>query len=103
VLLDTGERLPPKAVFGLAATRALGFEALPGHFTAGIGSSYLKTLEGAGYEIVDKDAPAPAVSPDAEDPECREGNEKLRAHMKKERGSGLAAAKRRAPAGSALR
>jgi hypothetical protein len=95
VLLDTGERLPPKAVFGLAATRALGFEVLPGHFTGGIGSPCFRALEAAGYKILEKDTAAPPLPPDAEDVEWAEGNEKLRAHMKKERGSGLAAAKRK--------
>lgn len=94
VLLDTGERLPPKALFGLAATRALAFPVLPGHFTAGIGSPCFRALEGAGYKIVVKDAPAPQVPSEAEDPEWSEGSATLRSHMKKERASGLAAAKR---------
>jgi hypothetical protein len=94
VLLDTGERLPPKAVFGVAATRALGFKVLPGHFTAGIDSPCFQALDAAGYKIVPKDAPSPLVPSDAADLEWLEGTPKLRAHMKKERASGLAAAKK---------
>ncbi len=35
VIADNGKRLPPKAVFGLSATNALGFELLPDHFQGG--------------------------------------------------------------------
>lgn len=93
VLLDTGERLPPKAVFGLAATRALGFTVRPGHFTGGIDSPCFKALAGAGYVIVEKGAPPPQLV-EGDDKEWSEGTPQLRAHMRKERGSGLAAAKR---------
>jgi hypothetical protein len=94
VALDSGERLPPKAVFGLAATRALGYKVSPWHFTAGVGSPCFKALEAAGYKIVAKDepsAPAPAGLTDAE---WEEGTPKMRSHVRRERGSGLAAAKR---------
>lgn len=94
VLLDTGQRLPPKAIFGLAATRALGFAVHPGHFTAGIGSPCFKALESGGFSIVPKDGATPTVPTNAVDPEWVEGTPKLRTHMSKERGSGLAAAKR---------
>lgn len=39
------KRLPPKAVFGLAAKLALGFEVLPKHFTAGETSTCSTTLQ----------------------------------------------------------
>ncbi|TFZ00672.1 hypothetical protein EZ313_19670 [Ramlibacter henchirensis] len=94
VLLDTGKRLPPKAIFGIAATRALGFSVLPGHFSGGVGTPCFKALEGAGYQIVPKDAPDPEVPREAADREYVEGTPKLRSHLRKERRSGLAAAKK---------
>ena len=55
VVTDTGERLPPKAVFGLAASEALGFEVLPEHFSGGAGTPCFRVLEAAGLTILPKD------------------------------------------------
>lgn len=58
LVAPNGVRLPPKAVFGLAATEALGFQVLPKHFTGGIGTPCFNALEAAGYDIVPKLASA---------------------------------------------
>jgi hypothetical protein len=105
VVLDDGTRLPPKAVFGLAASRALGFTVLPKHFTGGEGSTCFRILREAGYTVSKKlqmgDALAlapPRVGEDipttSEDRAWAEGRPRLIQHLRKERASGLAAAKR---------
>lgn len=93
-----GERLAPKKVFGLALEEALGIEAMPGHFTAGIGTPCFQLLEGAGYPIVRKDEPIPGNGVEPVDPDLAiaEGQPKLVAHIKRERKPALAEAKRRA-------
>jgi hypothetical protein len=55
VALDEGLRLPPKAVFGLAASEALGFRVLPRHFSGGEGTPCFNSIRSAGYEIVHKE------------------------------------------------
>jgi 5-methylcytosine-specific restriction protein A len=62
LLTWTGERLPPKAVFGLAATDALGFKVLPKHFTGGLGTPSFQILEAAGFRIEPKASDGPAVA-----------------------------------------
>jgi hypothetical protein len=51
LITGAGELLPPKAVFGLAATEALGFPVLPKHFTGGVGTPCFQALEAAGFAI----------------------------------------------------
>lgn len=96
LITEEGDRLPPKAVFGLAATQALGFQVQPKHFTAGVGSASFALLVDAGYLIVPKGEPVP--SPDLqisyEDRLWSEGQPKLVTHLRKERGTGLAKAKK---------
>lgn len=96
LLVDSDVRLPPKAVFGLAATKALGFQVQPRHFTAGVDSTCFEVLEGAGFMIVPKGEPTPAPDPQLsnEDRVWAEGNVKLTKHLRKERASGLAKAKK---------
>ena len=97
LITDDGERLPPKAVFGVALARALGRTIGPSHFTAGVGSPCFRLLEAAGYRIVDKDATVPADVEYIDDdgkPEWTEGARKLVTHMRRERGRGLARAKK---------
>jgi 5-methylcytosine-specific restriction protein A len=93
VLLDDGTRLPPKAVFGLAATLALGFEVKPRNFTAG--STSFRILRDAGFQIVEKgtepEKDAEIVPPDQE---WSEGNKKLRTHLRSERSASLSKAKK---------
>ncbi len=95
-LLFEGHRLPPKAVFGLAATEALGFPVGPENFSGGENTSCFRILRAHGYAIVGKgeaDQVDPTLVSD-EDRSWAEGNLKLVAHLRRERGSGLAAAKR---------
>ena len=54
LLTFTGERLPPKAVFGAAAGAALGFAVLPEHFSAGELTPCFRALGAAGYAVVAK-------------------------------------------------
>lgn len=96
LIADDGTRLPPKAVFGIAATQALGFQILPRHFSGGDGTPCFRTLRAAGYAIVPKaevqnsSPPAPRPADEA----WTEGKPRLVAHVRKERGSGLAKAKK---------
>jgi hypothetical protein len=63
LIVGADVRLPPKAVFGVAATLALGFEVLPKHFSAGTTSICFKRLKDAGYLIVPKDQALATDSP----------------------------------------
>ena len=56
VLLNDGTRIPPKALFGVAASRVLNFEVLPSHFTGGEGTPCFRTIRNAGFCIVPKDS-----------------------------------------------
>ncbi len=94
VLFD-GARLPPKALFGLAATEALGFPVRPDNFRGGEGTPTFRILRDHGYPVVPKGRdPAPAAIPDVEDRIWIEGRQQLGQHLRRERGTGLAAAKR---------
>jgi hypothetical protein len=95
VVLDDGTRLPPKAVFGLAAEQALGHPVIPRHFSAGSGSPCFRILKSANYNIVSKGSlDAPEARDEPADAEWREGSPKLRTHFRRERASGLPAAKK---------
>ncbi len=96
LVTDEGDRLPPQAVFALAATSALGRSVLPTHFTGGIGSPCFQSLRNAGYEIVPSGAEQATrlIPTSAEDLEWTEGRPKLVLHLKRERSSGLARAKK---------
>lgn len=96
LLADKGARLPPKAVFGVAAQLALGFEVLPKHFTAGEDSVCFRILRGSGFSIVKK-GEAPQILPaelSNEDLGWAEGKIKLITHLVKERAKGLPQAKK---------
>jgi len=95
VVTDEGSRLPPKAVFGIAAKLALGHEVGPVDFTAGISSPCFKSIENAGYRIVPKNElplELPPLVP--EDQYWTEGNKKLTSHMKRERSPAASRAKK---------
>ena len=100
VIAEDGSRLPPKAVFGLAATEALGYEILPRHFVGGSGTLCFKAITDAGYRIVRKDkiqpdeVPPDEVSPNPDDHTWVEGHPKLVTHLRRERKPGLAAEKK---------
>ncbi|WP_456297287.1 HNH endonuclease [Vibrio sp. AK197] len=54
-LIVDEEPYPPKAIFGLAMTKLLGFEVLSYHFSAGLKSPCFTTFENLGFEIRLKD------------------------------------------------
>lgn len=96
LVTDAGERFPPKAVFGIAASEALGFEVLPKHFSGGKETTCFRVLERAGLTIVpkNKDVQLIDVPASLEDRQWTEGKPRLIAHLRKERASGLAQAKK---------
>jgi hypothetical protein len=92
-----GLRLPPKAVFGLAATAALGFPVRPANFRGGEDTPCFRALRAHGYRIVRKGAEQlESDSAAEEDRVWTEGDVRLVAHLRRERGTGLASAKREA-------
>lgn len=95
-LLFDGQRLAPKAVFGIAASEALGFPVGPHNFTAGQDTPCFRILRAHGYPIVPKIEPSPGQDVPAtdEDRTWTEGRPRLVSHLTRERGTGLAAAKR---------
>lgn len=96
LLTQEGLRLAPKAVFGVAAALALGFEVLPRHFTGGEGSPCFRRLRDSGFQIVKKGEPIPPLLTTISefDQEWTEGKPKLVAHLSKERARGLSKAKK---------
>ncbi len=100
LLTDEGRRLAPKAVFGMALSRALNREILPKHFSAGEDSVCFRLLRDAGYRIVPKgDAPAAVADadtdPDETPPEVYpEGAKVLKQHVGRERKPAAARAKK---------
>jgi hypothetical protein len=93
---DDGRRLPPKAVFGVAAREALGFRVLPSHFSAGHATPCFRVLKAAGYDIgpkLDVSSPSSIVAA-SYGSEWSEGKPVLVSHLRKERGRGLAEAKK---------
>lgn len=97
VIAEDGSHLSPKAVFGLAASKALDFEVLPSHFVSGIGTPCFRAIIAAGYAIVSKNDPHPSneVPSNFIDREWAEGASKLVTHFRRERGSGIAKAKKK--------
>ena len=96
VIADDNARLPPKAVFGLAASEALGIEVLPRHFRGGLDTPCFRAIINAGYRIVPKgEEIQDDLPPDPEERSWAEGNKRLVSHLRSERSLGLARAKRR--------
>lgn len=95
----SGERLPPKAVFARALSLALnGMPIEPKHFSSGVGSPCFRLLEAADFSIVGKNEVETSQLDDEGDEfsgrEWAEGKPRLQAHRKRERGHGLAKAKK---------
>lgn len=94
LFIGDGVRLPPKAVFGLAASEALGFEVLPENFSAGLQTPCFRILGECGYEIVPKE-PGLAAEPGAlKRDQWAEGKERTGTHLRRERAPGLSRAKK---------
>ena len=96
VLADDGSRLAPKVVFGLAASEVFGFEVGPNHFKGGPGTRCFKVIDRAGFMIVPKIAEIPTRETlfDPEDCKWVEGQPSLAIHLRRERASGIARAKK---------
>ena len=96
VIADDKARLPPKAVFGLAASEALGIEVLPRHFRGGLDTLCFRAIIDAGYRIVPKGEQTQhdELPSDPDERSWAEGNKRLVSHLRNERSSGLARAKR---------
>jgi len=93
-LVVNDQRLPPKAVLGVALTLALGEVVEPRNFAGGEGSPCFRILRAAGYTIVSKGEPvAPPLMAEVE-PEWAEGGRRLVAHWRTERAPGLSVAKK---------
>lgn len=96
LLLPTGERLPPKAVFGIALSNIINRPATPGDFAAGRGEVCFELIEEAGYPIVSKEEDISSTTPDADDERSwAEGSLKRVEHLRKERAPGLSRTKKR--------
>lgn len=96
LVAEDGRRFPPKAVFGLAASDALGFPVRPANFSGGMGTVCFEMLETAGWPIVRKGSvhPGELADIDIEDREWVEGDERRLAHLRRERHPGVARAKK---------
>lgn len=96
VLLPTGERVPPKAVFGLALAEVIGRAAMPGDFSGGMGTICFEAIEDAGYPIIPKNEQAPPVKSEFDDERSwAEGSLVRVQHLRRERAPGLARMKKR--------
>lgn len=109
LLTETGARLAPKKVFGLALETALGIDAHPAHFSAGWNEPCFQLLQDAGYSIVRKshqnsvDADKAkneiaGLPPSPEELRWAEGDVRIVRHLRRERARNprAAEAKRRA-------
>lgn len=95
-LVVDDHRFPPKAVFGMALSMAIGGqEVLPKHFSGGEGSACFRLLRQAGFSIIAKDAThTDAEASTSPEQEWVEGSFRLVGHWKRERAAGLAQAKK---------
>lgn len=88
-------RFPPKAVFGVALSLALGGKVVePKHFSGGEVSPCFRLLRRAGFTVITKDQPAATNTSVQVDQEWNEGAPKLHTHWRRERAPGLALAKK---------
>ena len=93
---EDGARYPPKAVFGIAASLALGFPVQPANFTGGVGTVCFDVLETAGWQILPKGAISSpeSMALNSEDREWAEGDARRLTHLRRERHAGVAKAKK---------
>jgi 5-methylcytosine-specific restriction protein A len=96
LIADDGRRLPPKAVFGVALSIALGGAKIePKHFSAGESSTCFRLLRAAGYEVVPKGEPiAERAFKENAIESWTEGKPRLVAHVQRERAHGISRAKK---------
>ena len=94
LVADDGALLPPKAVFGLAASEALGFPVGPSNFTGGLGTICFERLEAAGWPIISKGSLIADAEAADEDAAWSEGNVRRVEHLRRERHPGVSRAKK---------
>lgn len=101
---EDGTLLPPKVIFQIAASEALGFQVKPEHFVGGENTPCFRILRDADYPIVKKGdskavqhgtagAPENPV-PSPEEQKWVEGSQKRANHLKRERSRTASTAKR---------
>ncbi|MDF0695626.1 hypothetical protein PYR71_03690 [Rhizobium sp. MC63] len=96
VLLPTGERFPPKAVFGIALSGVIGRPAMPSDFSGGMGTPCFESIEDAGYPIIPKDEETSSPRSEFDDERSwAEGSLVRVQHLRRERAPGLARMKKR--------
>lgn len=96
VLLPSGVRLPPKAVFGIALEKVIGRPALPSDFSAGWGQPCFDAIQDAGYDIFPKEEVPSFSDPEMDDEDSwTEGHWRLGQHRRRERKPGRARLKKR--------
>jgi len=94
--LPSGERLPPKAIFGLALEKVIGRAAKPSDFSAGWGQPCFEIIEAAGYPIVPKEEAGDLLPLDVDDERTwAEGSQRRIQHLRRERAPNLANTKKR--------
>jgi 5-methylcytosine-specific restriction protein A len=93
LIADNDVRLPPKAVFGRAASYALKRDIEPKHFSGDNASLCFRLLRAADYQVLPKGSTVPK-STEGEQDEWEEGRPVLRSHKARERAPGLAKAKK---------
>ena len=96
VVDGNGSPWPPKVVFGIAATLALGFDVKPHHFRSGQNEFSHKAIKSAGFPIIRK---LKSVNSDNlpisdEDRTWCEGKPKRVQHLQRERRSGISGKKK---------
>lgn len=94
VVLPSGERLPPKAIFGLALEQVIGRSATPNDFTAGLRTVCFEAIGEAGYRIVRKGAEVPTDEDEEDETSWAEGSKRRIEHLRRERVRGLARMKK---------
>ena len=94
VVLEDGTRLAPKAVFGVAASRALGIAVRPRDFRGGEGTPCFRTIRAANLWIMPK-LSVDVMPPNPTD-EWIEGDRKRQIHLLYERSKTAVRAKKRA-------
>ncbi|PYD88289.1 hypothetical protein DNF23_33870 [Pseudomonas syringae pv. pisi] len=94
LIAEGGQRLPPKAVFGIALGVALGTVVEPKHFSGGEDSPCFRALRAAGYEVIPKTGVEAGSTAEPEWREWDEGRKVLRSHLAGERAPSLAKAKK---------
>jgi len=94
LITDDGQRLPPKAVFGIALSMMLEIPVEPKHFSGGEESPCFRILRAAGFQVIPKDESTPHNELEIGEAEWAEGRQLIRSHVVRERASGLAKAKK---------